>query len=343
MNQKRSILVIYTGGTIGMVQDHESGALKPLDFDKLYTYLPSLENLNCKINVQSFENLIDSSNMNPVFWCQLAEAIETNYEHYDGFVILHGSDTMAYSASVLSFMLENLNKPVIFTGSQLPLGITRSDGRDNFINAIEIASAYHDETPIVPEVAIYFENNLLRGNRSIKFNAENFEAFISSNYAPLAEVGVHIRYRHDLIMRPNFKKLRVHKKLDSNIVILKLFPGITQQSIHGILSIPGLKGVILETYGSGNAPTEPWFINALNEALSQNIIIYNVTQCKSGSVDLGMYETSIDMGKIGVIGGADITTEAAIAKMMYLFGRGYTNEEIKTLLQKSLRGEITIN
>lgn len=342
MKSQTSILVIYTGGTIGMIKDMETGALKPFDFGNLYKIMPILENFNYRIQSLSMSPLIDSSNMNPTFWVRLALLIGENYGNYDGFVVLHGTDTMSYSASMLSFMLENLNKPVIFTGSQLPLGVVRTDGRDNFINAIEIAAAREDETPIVPEVAIYFENKLMRGNRTNKFNAENFNAFVSGNYPVLAEVGVHIRYNRNAILKPNFKHLKVHTELNTNVAILKLFPGISENVVSSILNIEGLKGIILETYGAGNAPTDKWFIASLTEAISRGIIIYNVTQCKGGSVDMGKYETSLILGQIGVIGGYDITTESAIAKMMFLLGEGYSRPEIDQLLQSPLRGELTI-
>jgi L-asparaginase len=342
MESQTSILVIYTGGTIGMIKDLETGALKPFDFENLYKVMPVLENFKFRIKSISMIPLLDSSNMNPAFWVRLATLIDENYGNYDGFVVLHGTDTMSYSASVLSFMLENLNKPVIFTGSQLPLGLVRTDGRDNFINAIEIAAARVDETPVVPEVAIYFENKLMRANRTNKFNAENFNAFVSGNYPVLAEVGVHIRYNQSAILKPNFKHLKVHTQLDTNVAILKLFPGISGNVVSSILHIEGLKGVILETYGAGNAPTDEWFISALSEAINRGIIIYNVTQCKGGSVDMGKYETSVLLGQIGVIGGYDITTESAIAKMMFLFGEGYSKSEIEHLLQTPLRGELTI-
>ena len=343
MEEQSQLLVIYTGGTIGMMLDKSSETLKPFDFEHLYNSIPVLSNFNCCIDVHSFDPVIDSSNVNPGFWIKLAEVIEENYEKYDGFVVLHGTDTMSYSASALSFMLENLNKPVIFTGSQLPMGIIRTDGRDNFINAIEIASAKSEDTPIVPEVAIYFENRLFRGNRTTKFNAEHFNAFVSGNYPVLAEVGVHIRYNTNFILKPNFKRLKVHKKLDPNVAILKLFPGITENVVRTVLATDGLKAVILETFGSGNAPTDDWFLNALKEAIDQKgVIVYNVTQCKGGSVDLGKYETSASLGPIGVIGGYDITTEAAITKLMYLLGEGYTKEDVERLLQTPLRGEMSV-
>jgi L-asparaginase len=343
MEEKTQILVIYTGGTIGMMLDSETKALKPFDFEHLYKSIPVLANFNCCIDVHAFDPLIDSSNVSPGFWIKIAAAVEENYEKYDGFVVLHGTDTMAYSASALSFMLENLNKPVVFTGSQLPMGMIRTDGRENFINAIEIASAKKENTPVVPEVCIYFENTLFRGNRTNKFNAENFNAFVSGNYPPLAEVGVHIRYNANSILKPNFKRLKVHKELDANVAILKLFPGITENVVRSMLDTRGLKALILETYGSGNAPTDTWFIDALKEAIEQKgITIYNVTQCKGGSVEIGKYETSVKLGKIGVIGGSDITTESAITKIMYLLGRKYPSEQVKKLLQTPLRGEMSL-
>jgi L-asparaginase len=336
-----NVLVIYTGGTIGMIKDPLTGALTPFNFDALYRHIPILENFNCRIDTHCFDPLIDSSNMNPDFWVRLAEVIEENYERYDGFVVLHGTDTMAYTASVLSFMLENLNKPVVFTGSQLPMGVLRTDGRENFINAIEIASAHEDDTPVVPEVSICFENRLMRGNRTNKFNAENFNAFLSGNYPLLAQVGVHIRYNQQYILKPNFKKLKVHRNLDPNVAILKLFPGITENVVKSILSIRGLKALILETYGAGNAPTDKWFLEALADAVNRGITIFNVTQCKGGSVEMGKYETSAQLEGIGVVGGYDITTESAIAKTMFLLGEGYTGSELSKRLQSPLRGELT--
>ena len=337
-----SLLIIYTGGTIGMVKDSASGVLQPYPFKDIYKLMPVLRNFDYKLESVSFDPLIDSSNVTPSFWVKLAIVIEENYEKYDGFVVLHGTDTMSYSASMLSFMLENLNKPVIFTGSQLPMGVVRTDGRDNFINAIEIAAAQINGKPFVPEVAIYFENKLMRGNRTSKFNAENFNAFLSGNYPPLAEVGVHIRYNTEMILKPNNRELKVSKELDNSVIILKLFPGIAEIVVKNALGIAGLKGVILETYGAGNAPTDVWFIDALRQAINKGIIIYNVTQCKGGAVDMGKYETSMQLSQIGVIGGYDITTESAIVKMMYLLGQGFKTEELKKLLQLSLRGELTV-
>ncbi len=340
--QTPTLLIIYTGGTIGMVKDPVSGALQPYPFEDIYKLMPVLRNFDYTLHSVSFDPLIDSSNVTTSFWIKLAGVIEDSYEKYDGFVVLHGTDTMAYSASMLSFMLENLNKPVIFTGSQLPMGVIRTDGRDNFINAIEIAAARVNGRPMVPEVAIYFENKLMRGNRTNKYNAENFNAFLSGNYPPLAEVGVHIRYNTEMILKPDALPLKVHKELDNSVLILKLFPGIAGVVVKNALNIEGLKGVILETYGAGNAPTDAWFIDALTQAIGKGIIIYNVTQCKGGAVDMGKYETSVKLSQIGVVGGYDITTESAIAKMMYLLGQGYSGDELKRLLQTPLRGELTL-
>ena len=342
MDKKSSVLVIYTGGTIGMIRDKETGSLRPFNFDNIYQLIPVLQNFDLKIDFITFNPLIDSSNVQPPFWIRLAKLIEENYEKYHGFVVLHGTDTMAFTASALSFILENINKPVVLTGSQLPLEIVRTDGVQNIINSIEIASDYTNGVPTVPEVTICFENQLLRGNRTSKFNAENFNAFFSGNYPVLAKVGVHIKYTHNLILKPNGQKLNIHKQLDSNVCILKLFPGISVNVVKSILQAEGLRAVILETYGSGNAPTDKWFIDLLQEAIARKIIIYNVTQCYQGSVEIGKYETSADLGRIGVIGGYDITTESALTKMMFLLGCEYTNDKIIQLLQTSLRGEMTI-
>ncbi|HOI00204.1 MAG TPA: type I asparaginase [Bacteroidales bacterium] len=340
--QETALLVIYTGGTIGMMQDPVTGSLSPFNFDHIFQHMPVLSRVRYRIGHHCFDPLIDSSEVKPSFWQELATVIANAYADYDGFVVLHGTDTMAYTASMLSFMLENLNKPVILTGSQLPLGMVRSDGRENFITALEIAAARQDDTPLVPEVAIYFENKLFRGNRTTKFNAEDFNAFVSENYPILAEAGVHIRYNLPHLRKPNFKNLRLHTQVDPNVAILKLFPGITPNVVSALLSAPGLQGIILETFGSGNAPTDAWFIDLLKEAIGRGITIMNVTQCKGGAVEMGRYASSLKLEEIGVVSGRDITTESATAKMMFLLGQGFKGTSLKKWLETSLIGEMSV-
>jgi L-asparaginase len=341
MQEDVSILIIYTGGTIGMQRDSETGALVPVDFDNISKEIPALEDYNISINSWSFESPIDSSDMSPSSWIKIAEVIEDQYEHYDGFVILHGSDTMAYTASAMSFMLENLNKPVIFTGSQLPMGMLRTDGRDNFIASILIASEKEDETPKVPEVAIYFENQLFRANRTFKYNAENFMAFRSGNYPELAKAGINIEYNDKYIAKPNFKKLKVHKNLETNIALLHLYPGITEEAVKAVLDINNLQGVVIKSFGAGNAPTSDWFIKSIRSAIDKGIQVVNVSQCHEGRVEMGKYQTSLELERMGVISGRDLTTESALTKMMYLLGRRLPVETFRSLFQTSLRGEIS--
>jgi L-asparaginase len=339
---KSKVLLIYTGGTIGMMQDAKSGQLKPFDFKHLTEQIPELKKFDVTLSSVSFEKPIDSSDMQPDVWIELVKLIENNYSKVDGFVILHGSDTMSFTASALSFMLENLNKPVILTGSQLPIGTIRTDGKENLITAIEIAAAKENGKPLISEVCIYFEYQLYRGNRTHKFNSEQFQAFQSANYPILAEAGVHLKYNHNAIKKLNSKKLKIHTSLNPNITILKLFPGITQNVVEAICNTKNLKAIILETFGSGNASTHKGFIATLKKAIDKDIVILNVTQCNAGAVDQGKYETSADLAKIGVIGGADITTEAAVTKLMYLLASSKNKKEVENLLVKNLRGEITI-
>lgn len=342
MNKRTNILLIYTGGTIGMVKDYTTGALRAFNFEELIKNIPELDQLNCNLKGVSFKNPIDSSNMNPSYWKLIASIIEDNYEENDGFVVLHGSDTMSYSASALSFMLENLDKPVIFTGSQLPIGDLRTDAKENLITSIEIAALQEKGGPVVQEVGLYFEYKLYRGNRTTKINAEHFEAFASLNHPPLVESGVHLKvHRNYLVKKPiKNKPLVVHKELDDRVAVLKLFPGINQEVVHAVLNVSNLKALVLETYGAGNAPMDEWFLKELKMAIKKGLHIINVTQCSGGSVFMGHYETSEKLREMQLINGKDITTEAAVTKAMYLLGAGVQGKLFKTIFETPLRGEM---
>ncbi len=343
-NTKISILIIYTGGTIGMVKDNRTGVLKPFRFERILEAVPELRKFGFYLSSFAFDPPIDSSNVNPEVWIKIASIIETNYNQFEGFIILHGTDTMAYSASALSFMLENLGKPVIFTGSQIPIDTPRTDGKENLIASLEIAASMNGDSAIVPEVCIFFENKLLRGNRTSKYNVEDFNAFRSSNYPALAESGIRIKFNYPNIISPVDKNAPfiVHKHLDTNIAVLKFFPGINKSLVSAIINTPGLKALIIETFGAGNAPSSEWLIEELRQALNKGIIILNITQCRTGRVEMGIYETSVELAKCGVIGGHDITTEAAVAKLMFLLAKDISKEDLVLYLNSSLRGEITL-
>lgn len=341
MDTNSSILVIYTGGTIGMVMDPKTGTLRPFTLQNLMKTVPELEKINFEIHSTSFTNPIDSSNVEPELWIDLCSIIKENYEKYDGFVILHGTDTMAFSASALSFMLSGLNKPVIFTGSQLPIGMVRTDGKENFLSALEIAA---DKTkkglPRIPEVGLYFDSNLFRGNRSHKSSTQSFDAFVSPNYPPLAQAGVEIQYRKNRILPLQEKPFQVYSKLETNVLVLTLFPGQPLSVIEKALHDSSIKGVILRTYGAGNAPTNPRFLDAMKNLIESGVVVLNVSQCGHGTVDQTKYETGSRLNDIGVIGGRDITLESAITKMMVSLG-SFSQQEVIQNLNISLRGELT--
>ena len=342
--EKSSLLLIYTGGTIGMKEDPSIQALRPFDFSQILAEVPELRKFAYKIDSYTFDPLIDSSDVEPSSWKTLVQIIEERYDDYDGFVILHGTDTMAYSASALSFMIEGLTKPVIFTGSQLPIGVPRTDGKENLISAVEIAAAKDDDGhALAPEVCICFDNVLMRGNRTTKINSSNFRAFRSENLSPLAEAGISIRYNNDLIIKPACWDQRpvFHKNIDTRVSILKIHPGITPQVVKDILCSQDSRAVIIETYGAGNAPSRGWFINLVREAAEMGKVLLNVTQCIAGSVDMDIYATGKCLKEAGVLNGYDCTTEGALAKLFHLLGQYDDNSMVKSSVEKNLRGEIS--
>lgn len=336
------ILIIYTGGTIGMIENPVTKALEPFNFDHLLQNVPKIKMLDYDIEHYEFPRPVDSSDMNPQYWSEIATVIEENYNKYDGFVVLHGTDTMAYTASALSFMLENLDKPVIITGSQLPIGEVRTDGEENLITALQIAAKKDaDGGQMVREVAILFENDLLRGNRSTKYSSDDFKAFKSHNYPELARIGLGITFRPRSLWRnETYKPLTVHKEMDPNVMYLDLFPGIKESTLRHFLSTPDIKGIVLKTFGAGNGPTETWFQDALKEATERGTVIVNVTQCMTGSVMPLRYGAGKAISDSGVVAGHDLTSEAAITKLMYLFGRGLTPDEVRVAMEIPIRGEL---
>ncbi len=342
VNKKSAILIIYTGGTIGMVQKDSNGGLVPVKFDQIVEEVPELNRLGYKLSVVTFNPPIDSSNMTISTWVKIANTIKCNYRFFDGFVILHGTDTMAYTASALSFMFENLDKPIVMTGSQLPIGILRTDGKENLITSIEIAAAKKNGMAIVPEVCVYFDNKLFRGNRTTKRHADHFSAFDSVNYPLLAKAGVEIKYFQDNIYYPANKGiLNVKTKFDEKVVILKIFPGMNRTVFESIVEIPGLRGIVLESFGAGNVPTTSWLVNLIERAVQKEIIVLNITQCQGGAVNMGQYQTSLELLKAGVVSGKDMTSEAAVTKLMFLLGQYLSQEEVKMHLNKNMSGEIS--
>lgn len=344
INTSANILIIYTGGTIGMIENRHTGALESYDFAHVRRWIPELEDFDYNIHSYAFNPPIDSSDMEPSNWQAIVKVIADNYDNYDGFVVLHGTDTMSYTASALSFMLQGLTKPVILTGSQLPISMLRTDGRENLLTSIEIAAAKDAEgNAMVPEVCVFFENRLLRGNRTTKINAEGFNAFRSYNFPWLAHAGIHIKYNHAIIRRPQKGNVfKPHYVMDSNVVVITLFPGIRREIISSIVNIPGLRAVVLRTYGSGNAPQKKWLIELLKEAEAKGIIVVNVTQCSEGSIEMSRYRTGLQLLETGVVNGHDATVESTITKLMFLVGHNLSNERIRQLMDCDLRGEITV-
>ena len=342
MPGKRSkLLLIYTGGTIGMIRENENGSLKAFNFDQLLSKIPEIKLLEHQIDTISFEQPIDSSDFGILEYRKLAKIIYQNYDNYDGFVVLHGSDTMSYTSSVISFMFENLSKPIIFTGSQLPIGDLRTDAKENLISSVQIAGLQYNNTPVIKEVGLYFEHKLFRANRTTKVNAEHFEAFSSPNYPALIQSGVNLNINHSAIMRVRKTlDLILHEDLEDQILLLKLFPGLSKKVFHALINIPTVKGIVLETFGSGNFKTDSWFIDGIRSKVNQSIPVINISQCIGGKVEMGKYYTSERLQQAGVISGKDMTTESAMAKMMYMLPKRLSMSVFKTIFETSVRGEI---
>ncbi len=340
MAKPRKVLLIYTGGTIGMMADPRTGALKPMDLEHMEDQVPELSRIGAALATASLDPVMDSSDMGPKEWVRIAQLIN-QHKDYDGYVVLHGTDTMAYSASALSFILNGLTKPVVFTGSLLPLGVLRTDGKENLLTAIEIAAAHRDGVPVLQEVAIYFEYSLYRGNRSVKTHAERFEAFRSPNWGRLAEAGVHIRWNHAALLPPRSGPLDVLDQLDPNVGVIRLFPGISGEWVRHSLGTPGLRGAVLTTFGSGNGPRNEDFIGALRDARSRGIVLVNATQCFGGRVDQGRYQTSSAFNELGIVPAGDMTVEAAVTKLMFLFGQGLSEQQIALQFPQSICGEVS--
>jgi len=337
------LLIIYTGGTVGMALSR-AGDLVPMQFGRLDRKMPELTRLPFRLELLSLPEPIDSSNVTPADWLFLAQLIGRHYADFDGFVVLHGTDTMAYSAAALSYILEHLGKPVVFTGAQVPVGANRSDAQRNLITALEIAAARHPRagTVRVPEVCVFFNDVLIRGTRAKKVESQQFAAFKSENYPPLARAGISLAFDDNSIRPLPGAHLKVHANLESGVAVLPLFPGITEAVVSAVLHVPGLRGCVLETYGSGNAPTAEWFLNCLVDARQRGVWLLNVSQCEEGRVVQGKYETSARFAAMGIVGGDDITTEAAVTKLMFVLGLGLSEAHTRKLLATDLRGEITL-
>ena len=340
---RASVLVVYTGGTFGMVYDAKNKQLVTFDFSQILDLMPEMARLDIEITFVSLPVVIDSSNMNPVIWGQIAQIIYENYALYDGFVILHGTDTMAYTASALSYMLQNLGKSVILTGAQLPIGVARTDARENLMTSLELAAEQHNDLCAIPEVAIYFNAQLLRGNRTKKKESSQLNAFRSENYPVLAEAGVTIEFNWPYIKRYiSSSSFTINTNFDTRVAILKIFPGINQTVVRALLNAPDLRGVILETFGAGNAPTDPWFLEEIRLAIERRLVLFNVSQCDGGRVSQGFYQTSRYLGEVGVVSGGDITVEAAITKLMFCLGQSLDNEVVKLKLSQPIAGEMSV-